>query len=153
MATVWMPDCTATLSPTGTFTATRALGATTSFRLHFDGTTTLSAGASPEVVVEARAVLSRPMVPSRIVRGRRFIVHGYLKPRHGSYTKLRFYRRSGVRWQPYTTLRARDSNLAPFTTWSIRLKLRSRGRYYVKAYHGDVDHGATWSAPRLFTVR
>jgi hypothetical protein len=101
-----------------------------------------------------RTYLSRPWTsPSTARRNRRFYVYGYLSPRHSGSTRLYFYRKVGRRWRYYTRLNARNYDYKTYTRYRLAYRLRYAGYYRVRAYHGESNGAATYSAMHTFRVR
>jgi len=135
-------------------------------RTHYEIRTSAASGheetRSPSKVISVRAYLSRPWTyPSTVRRGSRFYVFGYLKPRHSGYTRLYFYRlvtyrragRTYRTWRYYTYRYARNYNYSSYTRYKLAFALRYPGYYYVRAYHYDGSHAATWGPTRVFYAR
>lgn len=154
---VFKRDGTAAYDPTtGQYDALRALTSNTRFKMRFGGDSIYKSVTSAEVLVQSRASLTQPtLLPTSPRRNTNFNTSGALRPRHvaANSTKLYFYRKVLGRWRHYKWVAAGLTNFPTYTRYSATTKLPYAGAWYVKAYHADASHAATWSSPRYFTVR
>ncbi|RJQ53274.1 MAG: VCBS repeat-containing protein [Actinobacteria bacterium] len=154
---VWLRDGTARYDEfEGAYYGLRSLGANTRFKMVFLGGSVWKPAVSNEVLVKAYASLSTPSLstssPRRYVY---FTCTGTLRPRHATpgSTKLYFYRKVLGRWRYYTARTATLTNHSGYTGYACTYRLPYTGSWYVRAYHSDASHAATWSGIRYFTVR
>lgn len=126
------------------------------YRFVYEGDAALQPCASAVVRATPQWNLSRPVVPSRVRRARRFTVKGTVLP--GSEVgaapdvKLVVTRRSGRRWVKVGTYRATVSPYAH--TYQLSLRLKKRGTYRVYAKAAGVDWIAGTTTPYAsFAVR
>lgn len=105
--------------------------------------------------VGVKAYLSKPVTPTTVKKDTAFTTYGYLKPYHSGYTRLDFYRynQRQHKWAFYKTVYAKNTNYNGYTKYIRRYKLPYAGDYYVKAFHKDASHVASWSSKRYFTVK
>jgi len=122
------------------------------YQMRFGGDWFYGTCTSNNVFIATRAYLPTPKGPSTVrVRGIATI-SGLLLPGHGGTTTLRFYRYYRSRWRFYTTRQATNASSGGWTKYLARYRLPYRGRWYVKAYHGDADHAPTYSNARYIRV-
>jgi len=151
----WTQDGTATYdAASGTYKASRTLAANTTFQMRFAGDSSYTAATSPKVLVQARAYLSQPVTPSTVYKNTSFATSGYLKPYHSGYTRLYFYRYYSGKWNYYTKVNAPNAKYnVSITKYTLSYKLPYAGSWYVRAYHSDGNHAATWSPVKRFSVK
>jgi len=151
----WSQDGTATYDGgTDRYLATRNCTANTVFQMRFAGDADYAACNSNESTVSARALLGKPWTyPGAVRRNRNFYTFGYLWPYHSGYTRLYFYRKVRGRWHYYTRRSATNYWYKGKTRYRLVYRLRLGGYYYVRAYHSDASHAATWGPVRIFYVR
>ena len=131
-----------------TYNASRRLARNTFYQMRFPGDPAYKGTASRSVQVRSRAYLSRPVAPSKVKRGGRFTVC-YLKP----YIPAGgFYHYRNGKWRFYKTVYAANRQYNGFTRYFGRYRLPYTGRWYVRAYHGDESHAATWSPREVLRV-
>jgi hypothetical protein len=124
----------------------------TSYQARFDGDADAgipSAVPSGVVRIVPKAYLSNPAAPSKMSRKRSYTVYGYLKPRHASGTyAVRVYkwRYSGGKWRSAGYAKAKVVNYSSYSKYSVSLKLTTKGKWRLAAYHADAGHAASWSS-------
>lgn len=150
----WRPSATLQWDDvTQTYQGMARVTARTLYQAFFDGRWYLPS-VSSKITLTSKAWLSQPMLSVTSPRHNvNFVTTGFLKPRHSGYTRLFFYRRVRGRWVLYTIRSAINRNYSTATKYTLTYRLPYAGSWYVKAYHGDSGHLATWSAVRYFTVR
>ncbi len=102
------------------------------------------------------ATVTTPVARSILVRGRKYSVHGHLKPRHAAGSlavTLRCYRRVSGHWKLRKTVRAKVRDYSTYSRYSVSLALSSSGRWRLRASHACGLHRASYSAYRYVTVR
>jgi uncharacterized protein YkwD len=102
------------------------------------------------------ATVTTPVARSTLSRGRKYSVHGYLKPRHAAGSlavSLRCYKRESGYWKLRKTVRAKVGDYSTYSRYSVSLALASSGRWRLRASHGCDEHRASISAYRYVTVR
>lgn len=152
----WFTTGTATYDATAqAYKASRTILRKTFYRLDFPGTAEYLSSTSPAGSALPKAWLSSPYgMPPLVRRGAAFTAHGYLKPWHSGYTTIWFYRLTPLGWRRYRAAAAVNQKYSSYTRWVLRdFKLWQSGRYYLRAYHKDASHRATWGSIRYFTVR
>lgn len=113
-----------------------------------------SVAAKTSVVPQGYAKLGRPRVsPSKPTHGKKFKVTGTISPKHASKTtvKLHFYRKVSNKYKLYKSVTVTVGKKAG--SYSKTVKLSKKGSYYVKAYHADAAHAASYSSKRSFKVK
>ena len=150
----WTQDGTATYdAASSAYKASRTLTANTTFQFRFAGNGSSKASISPNALVQARAYLTQPVTPTAVNRNTSFTTYGYLKPYHSGYTTAYFYRYYLGAWRYYAAVNAPNASYSGYTRYSLSYKLPYAGSWYVRAYHADANHAATWSPIIQFTVR
>ena len=102
------------------------------------------------------ATVTTPVARSTFVRGRKYSVHGYLKPRHAAGSlavTLRCYRRESGHWTLRKTVRAKVRDYSTYSRYAVSLALSSSGKWRLRASHACAEHRASYSAYRYVTVR
>ncbi len=107
--------------------------------------------SSSTMLIQSRALLSRPTVPKTAYRTRYASIYGSMSPKHNVYhsTRLYFERyefyRGKYRWRLKFYKYANLSAGSGYEKYAYSLKFPSAGRWRVRAWHGDVSHyyGAT----------
>jgi len=122
------------------------------YQMRFAGDWLYGECASNSVEIKARAYLPTPQGPSTLRYRAVATISGLLLPGHGGSTALRFYRYYRSRWRFYTTRQATNTSSGGWTKYVAKYRLPYRGRWYVKAYHSDADHAATYSNARYIRV-
>lgn len=87
---------------------------------------------------------------------RYFTIYGYLNPRHtagAKSVKIYAYRYESGRWVKRATWYPKNYNSGTITKYSLSTRFMLRGRWRVRAYHGDAVHPGTYSSWRYFTVK
>lgn len=137
------------------FFRTKPLTKNTTFQWRFAGDSEYEPAKSSKFRVGVKAYLSKPVTPTTVKKDRAFITYGYLKPYHSGYTRMDFYRYNERqhKWAFYKTVNAKNTKYNGYTKYTRRYKLPSAGDYYVKAYHKDASHVASWSPKKYFTVK
>ena len=154
--TTWKASMSSTTSPVGGFAFTVAPRVKTYYRVRYAGAISYAASVSKTVVFTPKASLSAPYVPTSVVHGRAFTSWGYLKPRHtaGTYpVKLYLYRYQYGKWVLRTTALAKAGNYSSYTKYARSISLQLAGRWRMRAYHGDAQHAATFSAYRYVLAK
>lgn len=122
------------------------------YQMRFSGDWLHGVCTSNNVEIKVRAHLPTPMGPSTLRLRGVATISGLLLPAHSGTTALRFYRYVSSRWRLYTTRYATNTSSGGWTKYVARYRLPYRGRWYVKAYHSDADHAATYSNARYIRV-
>jgi len=121
----------------------------TSYRARYSGVPAYLAISSSSVSVKSRVDLQNPKAPSKMRRGAKKTVYGYMLPRHTSGTspvRLYLYRYEGGRWKSYGYVKAKASDLLGYTKYSAKISFPKTGSWRVRAYApADTAHAATWS--------
>jgi uncharacterized protein YkwD len=102
------------------------------------------------------ATVTTPVVRPVLVRGRKYSVQGFLKPRHAAGSlavKLRCYRRESGHWTLRKTVRAKVHDYSTYSRYSAKFALPSSGKWRLRASHACDEHRAGSSAYRNVTVR
>ena len=135
----------------GSFTLRDVPRSKTFYRVRFAGQAGVFLDATSAVrAATPRAYVRTPIAPRTMRAGRASAVYGYLKPRHvsGSYpVRIYRYRHVGGKWKSYGYVKAKASAYSSYTKYSAKVKLPSRGRWRLRAYHpADSGHAASWSS-------
>jgi hypothetical protein len=108
--------------------------------------------------VRSFATVYTPAAPSRVNRGHRFTIYGYVSPRHSSGTylvTLRFYLRNshGVYVYHHSVSARRYNYSASRSKYSVSTSLPHAGAWSVRAFHADAGMPQASSGYRYITVR
>jgi len=97
-----------------------------------------------------RPSISNPSAPSTMYLSRAATVSGTLRPRHTAGTlPVRIYRWRSVNgvWRAYGYVRAKAANYSTYSRYSVSMKLSTKGKWRLRAYHPeDAAHAARWSS-------
>lgn len=112
-------------------------------------------GPGPVAIGPRLSLLTRPVVPAHVPRGRYFITYGYVAPQVGGKTKLYFYRKVAKHWVRYRIVNVSNHPAGSTRAKYVRrYRLPLRGSWYVKAYfRGTAGVLAAWSVTRTFSVQ
>jgi hypothetical protein len=113
-----------------------------------------TASATPMAPPLTKASLSLPRLsPTSPTRSRYFTVSGTVSAHAGlrASVYVYFYRKVGSRWRYYRRVLARTATGS--ASYRLKYRLPYRGRWYLKVYHKDANHLASWSRLRYFAVR
>lgn len=135
----------------GTFAFAVAPQKRTYYRVTFAGDAQGYTGSTSEyLAVTPRAAVGNPRVPKTVSLGQSATVTSLLRPRHasGSYpVRLFIDRYVGGKWKRYGIVKVKVTNYADCSRYTKSLKLPSRGRWRLRAYHpADPGHAASWSS-------
>ncbi len=161
-SSAWSTVATATTGADGWYQARVSPKKRTAYRVHFAGEGELVQVTSYTRTITPRAVVTKPTVPRKVIRNRRFSSYGYIRPKHVKGAKSvgikcykwdsarRRYRYHHTVWavnQGYDTVKAR-------TRYYARYSLPHRGKWKLVAWtKADTWHATTYAAPRYLTVR
>lgn len=110
----------------------------------FDNATTI--GGAAHVVVER---VGTPTAPTMMSRKKYYTVSGYLMPRHTAGTSpVRIYKErlvSGV-WKSFGYVTAKVKNHSTYSRYSKSLRLSTKGKWRLSAYHAAAGHPAIRSS-------
>ena len=127
----------------------------TRYRVSYPGSGVLGPASSPERTVAVRAYVGTPNCPKSARPGRTFTAIGYLKPRHEAdkhSVVLYCYQSVRGRWALKKKVAATNQNYSSYTRYRARLSL-AKGRWRIRASHGDLGHTSRVSAYRYLTLR
>jgi hypothetical protein len=156
---VWGTTATVVASSSGDFTCTVEPTEKASYRASYDGgTTAYLSCVSTAGDVLPKVYLTRPSFGrTTLAYGKTFSARGYLKPLHAARTypvKVYAYRYQGGRYVYKRTFRAKASDYSTFTRYTASIKLPSRGRWRLRAYHpADNKNAETYSSYRYVRVK
>jgi hypothetical protein len=165
--TTWTSSDTTVTGPAGTFALySPTVSGRCYLRVRFDGDSEDSSGVSPALLVKARLLYSSaPKFATYTQRyGSTYRVRGYFKPRHSSGSgqiKVRAYRyertASGAYGYVYKrtfATKASNPSGSSYTKYTGYLRLPSRGKWRVRAYHAeDADNATSFSTYRYVKVK
>ncbi len=149
---------TATTTSSGTFSYAFAPKRKTYYRASYAGDSTHSASNKVMQAVLPRVYLARPSVKTTMVYGRSYTASGYLKPQHASGSKpvrILLYKKKGSSYVLSSKhYHAKVKHYKGYSKYYVSVKLPSRGRWRLRAYHpADSLHASTKSAYRSVTVK
>lgn len=146
-APVWSGD--------GLYEFVVAPGETTSYRVVSLATAAYWSSASRPVVVQPRARLGDPVAPAFMSRTRAATVKVQLQPGHavGSFP-VRVYKWVKTRggWKASGSVQAKAVSTGAASKCTVKLRLKTRGVWRLRALHEDAGHAATWSPGYDFVV-
>ena len=132
------------------------------FRVSFAGDVDYLGVTFARLRVKPKVQLGRPRVPRRVGLRRTFTAWGTLKPKHAAGSrpvriKLYQYKQLSDGTPVYVlrrTVRAKAVNFSDYTRYKATLRVTTRGKWAVRAYHAaDGANAATSSGWRSFVVR
>jgi hypothetical protein len=149
---------TVTTNGSGAFSWTFAPTKKTYYRAQFKGDATRYGSNRVWRTVLPKVSLTKPSAASTMRYGRSYKVTGYLKPRHTAGTTpvvLRLWRYRSGKWRLQTKhYHAKVSSYSSYSKYSMSIKLPSRGKWRLKAYHAkDSLNAETLTTYRSVTVR
>jgi hypothetical protein len=105
-----------------------------------------------------KVYLTRPSFGrTTLAYGKSFSAKGYLRPRHAARSypvKIFAYRYQGGKYVYKASYKAKASDYSTYTKYAASIKLLSRGKWRLRAYHpADTRNAATYSTFRYVTVR
>ncbi len=134
----------------GTFSLAHVPAGKTWYRASFAGDAQYEAATSSPVSALPRAFVGNPVAASVMYVNKAKSVYSYLKPRHTASTyPLRIYKDRYVsgKWKAYGYSKAKAANYSTYTKCTVSLKLASKGKWRLRAYHpADAGHAASWSS-------
>lgn len=138
--------------PSGRYLAAVIMSENSLFQMRFAGDMGNLPSTTPNVGIQSRAYLPRPVAASSVSVRSYLAVSGLLLTPHDGTTKLYLYRYVSGAWRFYAERDARNYKYTQYTRYAGSYRLPYRSRWYVKAYHSDGNHAETWSVPRYVTV-
>jgi hypothetical protein len=107
------------------------------YRFVFLGTAAYASSISNPVTVRVRPFVGRPMVPTAIRAGKRFIVRGSLKPRFPAGAKtvrVKAFRYTRGKWVLAKRLVATNVDTLKYSKYRVTTRFTRKGKYRFRAY-------------------
>jgi len=122
----------------------------TAYKLVVPDHTTMLGSTSVIKTVVPKVPLGAPVAPSKVTKGKSFLVYGALKPAHAKGTKpvrIYKYRKVKGKWKAEGYVKATATNYKGYTRYKANLKLTKKGQWRLRACApADAEHAETWSA-------
>lgn len=139
----------------GDFSFTAAPRSATRYVVRFSGRDAFAASQSTTLNIKPCARLTKPISATRVPARSTRTVSGYLEPRHilgRAVVTLRCYKLERGQYRFKLAVPTGDSHAGSRSKYTAAVKLPSRGRWMLKAYHADSGHAATLSSPAYVTA-
>ena len=110
---------------------------------------------SAGVLVKPKAVLTTPVAPSKMSHTKSYDVHGSLTPYHHATSNvgtLWCYRLEKGHWHLRKSFGLTAADSGVISRYDATVKLSTKGKWRMRAYHSDASHAPTYSSWRTVTV-